>query len=129
MMNQTLKFIMVGIINTIVGFSIFYLSLEVFHFNYLVSLIISHIIGVINSYLWNKSWTFNIHYHSFSMVFKFGLTYLLTFIINSVLLVLLVEVFNQNPVISQLFSMVITTAISFVGQKYWSFKVKKMESE
>ncbi|MGO4185780.1 GtrA family protein [Paenibacillus sp. MCAF9] len=124
-----MKFIVVGILNTIVGFSVFYLSLEVFHFNYLVSLVISHIIGVTNSYLWNKSWTFNIRYHSFSMVLKFGLTYLLTFIINSALLVLLVEIFKQNPVISQLFSMVITTAISFVGQKYWSFKVKIMESE
>ncbi|MCK4764974.1 MAG: GtrA family protein [Candidatus Aminicenantes bacterium] len=54
---QFIKFNIVGIMNTAVDFTIFtlliYLSLH-----HMISQVISYSCGVVNSYLWNKFWTF-----------------------------------------------------------------------
>jgi putative flippase GtrA len=83
---------------------------------------------VINSYFWNKKWTFKIKNNSKNMILKFCFLYICTFLINYGILVLFVEMLKFNPIISQLASMFVTTLISYIGQKYWSFKVNKLES-
>ncbi|OMF08591.1 GtrA family protein [Paenibacillus sp. FSL H7-0331] len=127
--NQTLRFILVGILNTIVGYTVYFICLNLLHFNYSISLVVSHILGVINSYYLNKKWTFNVARSSSRMILKFGLIYLCTFLLNYGILVLFVEMLKLNPLISQLISLFVTTIISFLGQKYWSFKATKLESE
>lgn len=129
MFSQPIKFVIVGLMNTLVGYFIFYVCLQFLNLNYTLSLVISHIIGVINSFFWNRRWTFNVGYSSSSMRIKFVSTYLIAFIINYLFLLLLVEIMRINPAFSQLTAMVFTTGISFFGQKYWSFKEKVSESE
>ncbi|SFE86169.1 Putative flippase GtrA (transmembrane translocase of bactoprenol-linked glucose) [Paenibacillus algorifonticola] len=129
MFNQSMKFVVVGLMNTLIGYLLFFVCLQFFHLDYTLSLVISHILGVFNSFIWNKRWTFNIRHSSKAMLIKFLFTYLVTFIINYLLLLLFVEMLLVNPVFSQLIAMVFTTGISFFGQKYWSFKEKVSESE
>lgn len=129
MINQKVRFLLVGVLNTVLGFAIYYICFKILNINYSYSLSIAHIIGVINSYYWNKRWTFNVKQGSKKMIFKFGLIYLCTFFINYGILTIFVEFFELNPLISQFFSLLITTVMSYVGQKYWSFKVTKLESE
>lgn len=127
--GQKLRFILVGGLNTIIGFLSYFLFLYIFEVNYTLSLFISHVIGVINSYFWNKNYTFNVKKGSKGMILKFIFLYFSTFLINYAILTLLVEIVKINPIISQLVSLTITTIVSFIGQKYWSFKEKNiMES-
>lgn len=126
---QTYRFVLVGLLNTIVGFSVFYILLSLLHVNYSVSLIISHFIGVIHSYLWNKNWTFRVKKNSSAIVIKFFVLYAAIFVINYIILVLLVEVVGYNKLLAQVISLLLTTIISFVGQRFWSFKTIKVESE
>lgn len=54
---QFIKFNIVGIMNTAVDFAIF--ALMVFlGLHHMISQVISYSCGVVNSYLWNKFWTF-----------------------------------------------------------------------
>lgn len=121
-MNQSIRFLVVGVLNTIVGYGTFYICYKVGGLHYTLALLISHIIGVIHSFLWNSKWTFGSGKVKLIVVIRFCLIYIITFMINLALLSLLVETVRTDVVYAQLFSLAVTTAISFFGHKYWSFK-------
>ncbi|MBY9077520.1 GtrA family protein [Paenibacillus sp. CGMCC 1.18879] len=125
MNNQSFRFIVVGVLNTIVGFLVFAGYLHFIGDNYFYALLTSHIIGVIHSYIWNNRWTFSVKRFSLQSVIKFILIYTITFIINYLLLSLFVSIMGLNKLIAQLISLFITTLISFFGHKYWSFSKSK----
>ena len=117
---QLSKFSFVGVLNTIVGYGAFFILLT--WYNYLLSLIISHIIGVTHSYVWNKYWTFKSDGIQINEFIKFNSVYVIVFVVNAITLIFLVDTLKFNPKIGQLFVLPIITIISFVGHKYWSFK-------
>ena len=119
---QLSKFSFVGILNTIVGYGAFFIFLT--WFNYLLSLIISHIIGVTHSYVWNKYWTFKSDGTQINEFVRFNSVYVIVFVVNALTLIFLVDTLNFNPKIAQLFVLPIITIISFTGHKYWSFSGK-----
>lgn len=117
---QISKFGMVGVLNTLVGYGAFFVLLN--YTNYIVSLIISHIIGVTHSYIWNKCWVFKSNKISINEFLKFNSIYILVFLTNALILIFFVNALNLDPRIGQLIALPIITMISFTGQKYWSFK-------
>jgi len=118
-LDQLYKFIIVGILNTAIGYGSFFFLLS--YFNYIISLIISYILSVTNSYLWNKYWTFNSKKNPAKEYLKFWSIYLITFVINILTLTIWVNTLNFDPKIGQLIVLPILTIISFAGHKYWSF--------
>lgn len=124
-MNQSIKFIIVGVLNTVVGFLAFAAYIYFIHDNYLQALIFSHIIGVANSYLWNNRWTFQQKKYKASSAIKFMSVYVVTFIVNLFLLTILVDTIEMNKLIAQAIALLFTTLVSFFGHKYWSFRISK----
>ncbi len=55
---QFLKFNVVGVLNTLVDFVVFWLLNTLLGMAAYVAQIISYSCGVVNSYLWNSNWTF-----------------------------------------------------------------------
>lgn len=121
MNKQSLRFIIVGILNTIVGFTVFALYLKYINNNYLQALILSNIIGIIHSYIWNKNWTFTVKKFSMKSAIKFTSIYLFSFLINLLFLRILVDHMGMDKLLAQGISLFFTTLISFFGHKYWSF--------
>lgn len=119
--NQVSRFLFVGILNTIVGVGAFYILLDL-HLYYILAAILSHIIGVTNSFFWNKKWTFKSQGNTRKEGLKFFSVYGITFLVNLLLLALFVEKFNIDPKIAVIFALVIVAFISFFGHKYWSFR-------
>ncbi len=120
---QLSKFGFVGVLNTIIGYGSFILFLN--YTNYIVALIISHLIGVTHSFVWNKYWIFKstgigigAGLYEFA---KFNSIYAGVFLVNAVVLIISVNILNADPRISQLIALPIITIISFTGHKYWSF--------
>lgn len=118
---QAFRFGIVGILNTIVGF-VFYILFINFNFHYIIALFFSHVIGVTNSFFWNKFWTFKSKQKSLKELFRFITVYAITFLLNIVILFFLVEKMYFDKKLSQLISLSLITIISFCGHKYWSFK-------
>ena len=56
--KTTLKFILVGVINTIVGTSVMFFAYNVVHLNYWVSSAANYVVGSVVSYILNKYLTF-----------------------------------------------------------------------
>lgn len=125
MSTQTIRFVIVGILNTIVGFGVYALYLHFVNNSYVQALIISHIIGVVHSYLWNNKWTFTMNEISFKSIMKFISVYAITFFVNLLLLSLFIDAIGVNKFFAQGISLFITTLVSFFGHKYWSFAKPK----
>ena len=58
---QFIKYALVGVLNTLVTLSTIFLCKSVIGINPLVSNAIGYVAGVINSFLWNKTWVFRSH--------------------------------------------------------------------
>jgi putative flippase GtrA len=120
--KQISRFVAVGILNTIIGVGSYFILLD-FNIYYLLSSLIAHMIGVTNSFIWNKKWTFRTNGNILKEFLKFNTVYAVAFFVNLLLLVLFVEKFEFNPKISGVFSLGIIAMISFFGHKYWSFRL------
>jgi len=118
--HQFSKFTLVGILNAVVGYGIFFLLVS--YVNYIFALIISHIIGVIHSYIWNRYWVFKSKKSAVVEFIKFESIYLISLILNIILLVILVQYFFISPRIAQLGVIILITFISYFGHRHWSFR-------
>lgn len=134
---QFLKFLLVGLSNFIITFGILNLLMSLTGvtsgFYYSIFIAISFACGVINSYIWNKRWTFKkgnkLEKKEFS---KFFTITLITFGLNIGLASVLVNF--VGPIggissyvwanISALAAAGFTTLINFFGYKYLVFKDK-----
>ena len=119
-----MKFLFVGGLNTAVGYGVFVL-LILLNAHYIIAATVSHIVGVTNSYLWNKFFTFkNNKKISHQEISKFIVVYGVVYIVNLGLLWWLIDIRGLNPLVAQLINVVVIAIISFFGQKYWTFKME-----
>ena len=118
--EQITKFFLVGVLNTLVGYGVFFIFSM--YINYIAALIISHIVGVIHSFFWNKYWVFRSSKNKIREFLKFYSVYGIMLLINIVLLYYFVSIMNMSPQISQLIILPFLTILTYTGHKYWSFK-------
>ena len=118
--NRFVKFIFVGILNTIVGYGT-YALLIFFGFNYIISSTVSTIVGVINSFILNKKITFSDKGINKKTPFKFISVYLLSYFIGLFNLSIFIKKLGFNPYLAGFINLFITTLISWFGHRYFSF--------
>jgi len=111
------KFLFVGILNTIFSYSI-YAILITLKLIPNVALFFQYILGV----LWNFKTTGIIVFknHDNKLIFKFISSYILTFIVNSILLDILIKYINGY--LAQAILILPIALLSFVIFKFWVFK-------
>lgn len=119
---QIIRFCGVGILNTIVGYGVFFLLVNYMY--YLQALLIAHIVGVTHSFIWNKYWVFKSKKHLLFEFIKFNLIYAIVFVANAIALFVSVDFLQVNPRLAQLILLPVITLVSFFGQKLWTFKDK-----
>ncbi len=110
-----------GIINTIIGFSIIF-SLMFFGLTPVISNLIGYAIGSLISFYLNRRYTFNKRHSTFLQVIQFFLVLFFSYLLNLLTLFLLLDLIN--PYIAQLFSAIIYTLSSFLLMKLFVFKEK-----
>ena len=117
-----IRFCTVGVIATLINYVSFYVLYEKFNLQYLLASMIGYITGLGIGYYLNKSWTFNIAEKSIHFIVKYCIVYLISLIINLIVLAILVEWGKLNPLLGNVFSIIITTFTNFFGVKYFAFK-------
>lgn len=120
--REFLKFAIVGVLSTIIDWGVFYI-LEKFSLYYLIAKIFSFSLAVINSYIWNRKWTFRSHNLNKTQEFsKFMLAALIGLGINTLIFYFAVSYLH----LIYLYSLIIATAIvlswNFTINKIWVFK-------
>ena len=123
--GQFIRFIVVGLLNTAVDFGLLNLLIYLFRWPSVWANTVSFSVAVLNSFFWNKYWTFKSRDCHISEFIRFNSVYVFVFVVNAITLIILVDIFNMNPKIGQLIALPIITIISFTGHRRWSFKGKQ----
>ncbi len=122
------KFILVGIINTIVGTGVMFLCYNALHFNYWVSSAMNYIIGSIVSYFLNKYFTFQNKQRSWKIVVKFivniSVCYLIAYGVAKPVVAYILS--GQSVTIQEngamLVGMCLFVGLNYLGQRFFAFK-------
>ena len=127
-LNSTFsRFILVGIINTLVGTSIMFLAYNLFHASYWVSTFLNYFIGSIVSYLLNKYFTFKQNEKSLKEILLFilniGVCYIIAYFLAAKIIAYLFSEYSIVAVdnLSMLVGMVLFVVLNYFGQRFVVF--------
>ena len=122
------KFILVGMINTVFGTTVMFVSYNFLHFNYWISSALNYILGSILSYFLNKHFTFQNKERSWRVVVRFviniSVCYLIAYgvakpVVANVLVNAPVKV-RENG--AMLVGMCLFVGLNYLGQRFFAFK-------
>jgi putative flippase GtrA len=91
-------------------------------FPYLVSLYLSYAVAVSLAFVLHRRFTFRVRGNVLVDFVRFVGVYVVSLAVNSVVLPVLVELVGLHPLVAQGVALVITTLISYVGHKWFSFR-------
>lgn len=130
--NSTLlKFLLVGVLNTMVGLGSIFVLYNTLHFNYWISTSLGNILGIICSYILNKSFTFQSKKSANKTIWKFILVsivcYLFSYYLGHLFNVFMHtnDLGSKNKLIentSIFVASVLYTLCNYIGHKYFTFK-------
>ena len=116
-----IKFGMVGVINTLVNWIIFFI-LNALGMYYILANIIAYVLGTVNSYLWNTLWVFKYKDKaSTETTIKFIILNLIGLGLNTGILYVLVDLCNLNKFIGLVTTTAIVMIINYIVNKLWVF--------
>ncbi|MFS0775278.1 GtrA family protein [Neobacillus sp. 3P2-tot-E-2] len=127
-MKELLKFSLIGILNTAITIGSYGILVYLFNMNYIIANIISYMLGMINSYIWNKNWVFQVKESSYLIYLKFLLVNIIILGLNTLCLFILVNMFNLNKLFSQIIVVGIGMGLNFILTKTWTFASKSADS-
>lgn len=136
--DMRIRFLFVGGLNTVIGFGVDALVCFLFQkytdvpasIYQMVSIVSGTVIGAINSYFWNKYFTFRSKKKSWSEIGRFALVYLVCFCFSyfsqmGMQAWLKYEDASWTFYLVKLGVLVVQTIASWFGQKYFSFRKGK----
>lgn len=122
------RFIIVGIINTLFGTAIMFVFYNVFHFSYWVSSASNYFFGSILSYFLNKGFTFRYGKTDVKSVIRFTVNILVCYLVAygiakptmAAILSGASKTIQEN--VSMGLGMVLFVGLNYLGQRYFAFK-------
>lgn len=130
---QFVKFCVVGLTNTIIGYVVYSICVY-FGMHYLLANVVGFIVSVVNAFYWSNKYVFikgSLEYRNiYVSFFKTVLSYASTgIVLNSILLWLLIDRMHISEYVAPIIILIITVPTNFIMNKYWSFKTKKINEE
>jgi len=121
--KQIAKFSIVGVLNTGIDFGVFILLVNVLRLDSIGSNVLSYSCGVINSYLFNRTWTFKVRRRMGLVEFsKFVIVNLITLGISTLILYYFENIMEYHVYISKAIAILFSMIVNFIGSKLLVFK-------
>ena len=128
---QFIKFGIVGVSNTILGLSIYYLFIWINKDLYQIGNIVGWLISVAWSCYWNNRFVFTQEKNGWRLLLKrLGKSYIsygVSLLLSIILLYIQVEILKWSERIAPLVNLLITIPLNFIMNKYWTFKIESEE--
>lgn len=122
LLKQFIKFGIVGLSNTAISLAIYYI-LVFFKINYIVANTVGFSISVLNAYYWNNKCVFNKSSKgNLKPMIKSFASYGITFVLSTILLVVMVDYLNISKIIAPVLNLIMTIPLNFLLNKFWTFK-------
>lgn len=122
--TELVRFGLVGVVNTAFSFAVFAgLQATLGHVvHYLVVLVISHVIGVLEAYVLQRWLVFRVRGHWWRDLARFWSVYLVSLGVNLALLPVLVELLHMEILPAQAIVMALQAFGTYVAHKMFTFK-------
>lgn len=118
------RFSLIGVLNTLVDFCVFTICESLFGIHYTISQILGYSFGIINSFIFNKKWTFRdktSNKYIYHELIQFVVVNICSLVITVFCMKFLVNDFNINIYISKVIVTLIAQVINFSLYKLWVF--------
>jgi putative flippase GtrA len=122
--RQMVKFGVVGVVNTTITLGLIFLLKDVAGLNYYLANWIGYTAGFINSFTWNKLWTFKGRNHPVLEMVLFAAVFGVSWLLQAGLVYLLKNGIGIHENISTICGMVFYTPVNFTGNKLITFNKK-----
>ena len=125
-----LKFMLVGVVNTLVGTAVMFFCFNVLAWSYWLSSALNYMVGSIVSYLLNKRYTFQQKGHDWHTVWKFivnvSVCYVLAYGLAKPFVAWMLSGVTTNiQGNAALFvGMVLFVGFNYIGQRFWAFSTR-----
>ncbi|MDR2498056.1 MAG: GtrA family protein [Tannerellaceae bacterium] len=120
---QASKYAIVGMGNTLLTFAVYYLLTEIFHLSPSIANPAGYALGLANSFVWNRRWTFG---HSggawIGSALKFFAVFAVCFAIQYTLCLYLDAHLPIKHYYNFIIAMIVYNLLFFLGNKYIIFK-------
>ena len=127
--DQTMpKFLLVGVINTLVGSGVMFLLYNLGHLSYWLSSAANYVVGGVVSFFLNKYFTFQKKEWSWAQVWRFALSVAVCWLLAYgaakplVAAVLSGQEVKLQENVAMLAGMVLYTALNYLGQRFFAFQ-------
>jgi putative flippase GtrA len=130
--KHMVRFSIVGVSNTIIDFVAFTILFSVLGLSYIPSQILGYSVGVFNSFIFNRKWTFGDNRPDKKTGKKTIYEFMQFVVINVISLTtsvivmdILVRYVNMNVYLSKVLVIMIAQIINFLSYKLWVFSPRK----
>ena len=117
-----LRFLIVGVLNAAVGLGGIAMAQFLFGWSYVVANAFGYCLGLINSFFWNKFWTFDSKNWQGRELVKFMIVFAISYAVQLGAVTLLVDAANAPVFLSQIMGIGSYTAVNYALNKYWTFR-------
>ena len=118
------RFIFVGIINAISGYTLIIFLYSLLNFNFYISNFIGYLFGLIISFILNRNFVFKVKGKILSQLTKFIFSFFLSYLLNIFVFYISSEFINLNNYISLLIASLFYSISFFISCNFFTFKKK-----
>jgi len=118
---QFIKFSFVGGLNTAIHYGIFFIMIRLGFF-YVVATTVGTVVAIINSYIWNKFFTFRSKKKSVTEAIRFLLVCGGQYLVNVSVLFLCITYIGISAEVAGLIAAGVSVFIGYFGHKFASFR-------
>ncbi len=118
---QFIRFLGVGVINTLIGFTIIFACMYLARLGPEISNLIGYVCGVIISFFLNKKYTFNSNKKGHKEAIRFLIVFGIAYTANLLVLYILIHNIHISKDFSQIYAGIVYTVTSYLMNKYYVF--------
>lgn len=120
--KQAIKYGIVGVGNTLITALVIWVMMKICGFSPIISNATGYVAGVLNSFIWNKQWTFQSSAGWGSSAIRFGVVFGICYLLQLGLVMYLDAHLPIDPYYNQLIGMAFYTVVNFIMNKLYTFK-------
>ena len=119
---QAVKYGLVGVSNTLITAIVVAVLMKLAGCSEFLSNLLGYIAGVLNSFIWNKKWTFQDTQLWYRSAFRFGLAFAICYTLQYSLVLFLNEYLPIDHLYNHYIGMLFYMVINFLANKFYAFK-------
>jgi putative flippase GtrA len=123
------KFVIVGIIRTIMGMVIVFIPYNVWGVNYILCNVVGYSVALVTGFIMHRKWAFESHNRWTKEIIPYLATFGLGFFVNMILLLIFAEKLGMNKNISLVIASCGFTLTNYFGNKLWTFRKIKAKTD